>query len=341
MCQPPIALRPERIFFPSRCRHRNQRRCTQALQGAPGAGAASGVPGGAGAGAAAQGTPPAWRLGLAVPGVTVPAGDALPLWLATAAALAVHEAGALPPNSALSKRTTCQVSQLERRARPCVRQMPGLAWCHLQWRTTCLHPHSCTLPWGGPAGRACSGGSRRGRAAAKSAMLPSARLQVHRQRRQLLEEGMLLQNLNPCPLGPGRQGMQRRQRRRASRCTMRPRLWPCCCRVHGWRWRRARSPLWRPTASSGCITLPQATCMLGQLGSCFLAAGTAYREAVARRACVASASQPPCERRARGLTGDLRRRVAQRGDVCMLLGGGGSAARAVRSILRHWHRRRG
>lgn len=32
-------------------------------------------------------------MALAVPGLTVPASDALPLWLATAAALLVHEVG--------------------------------------------------------------------------------------------------------------------------------------------------------------------------------------------------------------------------------------------------------
>ena len=113
----------------------------KALHGAPGAGAASGVPGGAGAGAAAQGAPPAWRLGLAVPGVTVPAGDALPLWLATAAALAVHEAGALPPGSALSSRycVPCTISRAPRLAL----HAPDawLACRHLPWRTACLHAH--------------------------------------------------------------------------------------------------------------------------------------------------------------------------------------------------------
>ena len=104
------------------------------------------MPGGAGAGAAAQGTPPAWRLGLAVPGVSVPAGDALPLWLATAAALAVHEAGALPQGFTLSDHTVCPVSESSAARRL------ACAWCLGSHAATFsgaaqgFHAYLCTLP---------------------------------------------------------------------------------------------------------------------------------------------------------------------------------------------------
>jgi len=62
----------------------------RAKRGAQGLRGAAGTESGQGAQAGSQGAPE-WRLGLALPGLTVPASDAVPLWLATAAALAVHE----------------------------------------------------------------------------------------------------------------------------------------------------------------------------------------------------------------------------------------------------------
>lgn len=63
----------------------------QLLQGRAAVGRAGSVPGGD------QGSP-AWQMALAVPGLTVPASDALPLWLATAAALLVHEVRHMLPS---------------------------------------------------------------------------------------------------------------------------------------------------------------------------------------------------------------------------------------------------
>jgi len=62
----------------------------RAKPGVQGLRGAAGTDAGQGAQAGSQGAPE-WRLGLALPGLTVPVSDALPLWLATATALAVHE----------------------------------------------------------------------------------------------------------------------------------------------------------------------------------------------------------------------------------------------------------
>ena len=143
-----------------------------------------------GAGAGAPATPPAWRLGLAVPGVTVPASDALPLWLATAAALVVHEVGALSAWLAAGLLPCTWYAIALRLAFGA----PGFR----VWRAATLSGTPVTCMSMDPAiwaGRACSGGSCGGHATANPKALPSVPLHV---------EHAAVAALKPCHLGPSR-----------------------------------------------------------------------------------------------------------------------------------------